>query len=318
MLGLRCEASKPTEPSVDLRTLAWIVGAALLCGCGTVKLAPAGDPSIEAMTVNGTSLVYESLGRATPAVVFVHGGFADRRIWEAQRTAVPPHHRYVALTLRYFGTGPWPDQGEQFSQETHVQDLVAFIRQLQSGPVVLVGRSYGAYTALVAAMRHPELVRGLVLNEPPIWSLLTAPAERAALADDLKGIAPVRAAAQAGRIDEATRQFADWVNAEPGGFDALPTVTQRMHLDNARTVPLQLATAARNVPITCEQLAQLTMPSVVTKGALSRPSLRLVADAISRCMPRSRLIDIPGARHDAPRQQPQAFNAVLGEFLAAL
>jgi pimeloyl-ACP methyl ester carboxylesterase len=126
----------------------------------------------------------------------------------------------------------------------------------------------------------------------------------------------VRTAAQAGRIDEATRQFADWVNAEPGGFDALPAVTQRMHLDNARTVPLQLATAARNVPITCEQLGQLTMPSVVTKGALSRPSLRLVADAISRCTPRSRLIDIPGARHDAPRQQPQAFNAVLGEFLA--
>jgi pimeloyl-ACP methyl ester carboxylesterase len=268
------------------------------------------------MTVNGATLVYESLGRAQPTVVFVHGGFADHRIWEVQRATVASKHRFVAVTLRYFGTAPWPDQGEQFSQETHVQDLVAFIRQLQSGPVVLVGRSYGAYTALVAAMRHPELVRGLVLNEPPIWSLLTTPSERAALADDLKGMAPLRAAAQAGRIDDATRQFADWVNAEPGGFDALPAATQRMHLDNARTVPLQLATAPRNIPVGCEQLGQLTMPVVVTKGALSRKSLRLVADAASRCIPRSRLVDIPGARHDAPRQQPQAFNAVLGEFLA--
>ena len=270
------------------------------------------------MTVNGTNLSYETLGDAKHTVVFVHGGFADRRIWELQRAAVAPRHRFVAVTLRYFGTEPWTDQGEQFSQETHVQDLVAFIRKLDGGPVVLVGRSYGAYTALVAAMRHPDLVRGLVLNEPPIWSLLTTPAERAGLADDLKGMAPVRAAAQAGRIDEATRLFADWVNAEPGGFDALPAATQRMHLDNARTVPLQLVMAARNIPIGCDQLAQLTMPAVVTKGALSRMSLRLAADATSRCLPRSRLVDIPGARHDAPRQQPQAFNAALSDFLATL
>jgi pimeloyl-ACP methyl ester carboxylesterase len=268
------------------------------------------------MTVNGTNLSYESVGGAKPTVVFVHGGFADRRIWEVQRAAVAPRHRFVAVTLRYFGTEPWTDQGEQFSQETHVQDLVAFIRKLDVGPVVLVGRSYGAYTALLAAMRHPELVRGLVLNEPPIWSLLTTPSERAVLADDLRGMAPVRAAAQAGRIEEATRQFADWVNAEPGGFDTLPAATRSMHLDNARTVPLQLATAPRNIPIGCDQLGQLTMPAVVTKGALSRPSLRSVADATNRCLPRSRLVDIPGARHDAPRQQPEAFNAVLSEFLA--
>ena len=301
---------------MDLRALTWGACAVLLSGCGTTTREPAAGPSTDSMTVNGATLVYESRGQGAPTVVFVHGGFADRRIWEAQRGAVAPRQRFVAVTLRYFGPEPWPDQGERFSQETHVQDLVEFIRTLRSGPVVLVGRSYGAYTALVAALRHPELVRGLVLNEPPVWSLLTTSSERAALADDLKAMAPVRAAVQAGRNDEATRQFADWVNAEPGGFDALPETTQRMHLDNARTVPLQLASAPRNIPVTCEQVGQLTMPSVVTEGKLSLASLRLAADALHRCMPGSRLIDIPGARHDAPRQQPQAFNEVLLEFLA--
>ena len=301
---------------MDLRTLTWGVCAALMTGCGTATRVPAADSSIESLAVNGATLIYESRGEGAPTVVFVHGGFADHRIWDSQRAAVAPRHRFVAVTLRYFGTEPWPDQGERFSQETHVQDLVEFIRKLQRGPVVLVGRSYGAYTALVAALRHPELVRGLVLNEPPLWSLLTTPHERAALADDAKAMAPVRAAVQAGRNDEATRQFADWVNAEPGGFDALPAATRRMHLDNARTVPLQLAASPRNIALTCEQLGRLAMPAVVTKGALSRPSLRLAADALHRCMPGSRLIDIPGARHDAPRQQPQAFNDVLLEFLA--
>jgi len=301
---------------MDLRTLAWCICAVLMTACGTAGPVPAADSPTESLMVNGATLVYESRGDRGPTVVFVHGGFADRRIWDSQRAAVASRYRFVAVTLRYFGTEPWPDQGERFSQETHVQDLAEFIRKLQHGPVVLVGRSYGAYTGLVVAARHPELVRGLVLNEPPLWSLLTAPPERAALADDVKAMAPLRAAVQAGLNDEATRQFADWVNAEPGGFDALPAATQRMHLDNARTVPLQLARAPQNIPLTCEQLGQLAMPAVVTKGGLSRPSLRLAADALHRCVPGSRLIDIPGARHDAPRQQPQAFNDVLLAFLA--
>ena len=294
-----------------MRWRSWALGivAALLYGCGT----PVDAPVTRSVSVNGVQLVYESQGTGRP-VVFVHGAFADHRIWDAQRSTVASHHRFVALTLRYFGSQPWPDQGEHFSQETHVQDLVAFVRTLDGRPVVLVGRSYGAYTALLVALRHPELVHGLVLNEPPVASLLTTPPERAALAEAGQAMAPLRAAVQAGRNDEATRLFADWTNGEPGGFDALPPATQRMHLDSARTVPLQLAT--RNVPITCEQLGRLTIPTVVTKGELSRANFRLAADAIHRCVPRSQLIEIPGARHGAPSQTPRAFNEVLLRFLS--
>jgi pimeloyl-ACP methyl ester carboxylesterase len=296
----------------------WALGicTAWLSGCGSPPGSPADAPVTRSVSVNGVSLVYESQGSGRP-VVFVHGGFADHRIWDAQRAPVAAHgHRFVALTLRYFGSQPWPDQGERFSHETHVEDLVAFIRTLDSGPVVLVGRSYGAYTALVAALQHPELVRGLVLNEPPVASLLTTPSERAAQAEAAKATAPLRAAVQAGRNDEATRQFADWTNNEPGGFDALPPATQRMHLDSARTVPLQLAT--RNIPITCEQLARLPTPTVVTKGERSRANFRLAADAVHRCVPQSQLVDIAGARHGAPSQTPRAFNEVLLRFLAGL
>jgi pimeloyl-ACP methyl ester carboxylesterase len=293
------------------RSWALGIGTALLYACAS----PPDAPVTRSVTVNGVSLFYESQGTGRP-VVFVHGGFADHRIWDAQRSAVAARHRFVALTLRYFGTQPWPDQGEHFSQETHVQDLVAFIRTLDGGPVVLVGRSYGAYTALIVALRHPELVGGLVLNEPPVASLLTTPPERAALTEAGQAMAPLRAAAQAGRNDEATRLFADWTNAEPGGFDALPPATQRMHLDSARTVPLQLAT--RNIPIACEQLQRLTIPTVVTKGELSRANFRLAADAVHRCVPRSQLIEMPGARHGAPSQTPRAFNDVLVQFLSRL
>ena len=50
--------------------------------------------------------------------------------------------------------------------------LQAFIRALHFGKVVVVGHSYGAYAALFLAAEHPQMVRALVLAEPPAISLL--------------------------------------------------------------------------------------------------------------------------------------------------
>ena len=289
-----------------------LITVLVMFACQSVTSEQRSMPMTKAIQANGTTLTYEEQGTGTP-VVFLHGGFADHRIWEAQRKAVASRYRFIAPTLRYFGTAPWPDNGERFSQETHVADTAAFIRELKVGPVYLVGRSYGAYTAAIVALRYPELVSGLVLNEPPAASLLTTDAEKAVLAADVKEMLPLQAAAKAGSINEATRLFADWTNANPGGFDALPADVQRMHLDNARTVPLQLT--ARSIPVSCEQLAQLRIPVSITKGEFGRAYFKLIADAMHRCIPGAELTVIKGARHGAPTEQPEAFNELLLAFL---
>jgi pimeloyl-ACP methyl ester carboxylesterase len=50
-------------------------------------------------------------------------------------------YRFVAATLRYCGTSPWPDDGAAFSMATHADDLAAFIRQLRGGPAHVAGWS---------------------------------------------------------------------------------------------------------------------------------------------------------------------------------
>ncbi len=265
-------------------------------------------------TVGGTRMNYVEEGRGA-AVIFVHGGVSDHRAWEAQREDVAQRYRLIAIDLRYFGAAPWSDDGSQFSQATHVSDLAAFVRGLNLGPVRVVGHSYGAVIALGLAVQNPELVRGLFINEPPLPSILTDPADQKLVAEEHKGLAAATAAAKAGNTSEAARLFVDWINGQSGAFDTLPPPLKAMHLDNARTLPRQLDPPP-SAPITCGQLGQLKVPVTITTGELTRPFFRVIAEAAHRCVARSHLITIPGAQHRAPLQCPAQFNEALLSFLA--
>jgi len=60
---------------------------------------------------------------------------------------------------------------EQRTVEMHGDDAAALIRALGLMPCVLVGSSGGARVALDIVLRYPELLRGAVLSEPPLFML---------------------------------------------------------------------------------------------------------------------------------------------------
>jgi len=62
---------------------------------------------------------------------------------------------------------------EEITLDTFVEDLAFFIKALDLAPVHLVGHSSpGAFGGLILAQRYPELLRSLVLLEPPAFPLL--------------------------------------------------------------------------------------------------------------------------------------------------
>src|SRR4051794_33551574 len=136
---------------------------------------------------NAIALKYVEHG-CGPFVVFVHGIPADHRIWDGQREVVSEHYRYLAIDQRYFGAAPWPDDGRNYSLATHVNDLAAFIEQLGSPRVHVVGASYGGAVALVLAAKRPELVRSLFLYEPALVSVVSDPAAKLVLAEERQEI----------------------------------------------------------------------------------------------------------------------------------
>ncbi|MFI1915953.1 alpha/beta fold hydrolase [Nocardia sp. NPDC020380] len=100
-----------------------------------------------------------------PVVLALHGLTGHGGRWEALAVEQLPDVRIIAPDLRGHGRSPGVPP---WDFETLVSDLVALLRAETGEPVVVLGHSFGAATALHLAHRHPELVRGLVLLDPAI------------------------------------------------------------------------------------------------------------------------------------------------------
>jgi pimeloyl-ACP methyl ester carboxylesterase len=265
--------------------------------------------------VNGVELSYVDQGMGMP-VVFVHGAWMDLRYWEPQREAVAAKYRFISYTLRYHGTTPWPDDGRHYSATTHATDLAAFIRELNAGPVHLVGLSLGGRLATMTALERPNLLRSLTVLEPPLDDLLDDLPEARSVRDEWnKAFEALRMVAQSGDAIRATKLFYELVNDEgAGALDGQSEPLRQMVLDNARTVPLALS--ARPPAFSCATLRGITLPTLVVSGEQSPRSRILIDEIIAKCINGSRLAVIPEAAHLMSYQNPAAFNDALLDFLA--
>ena len=125
------------------------------------------------ITFNNSTFEYIEKGSGVP-VVFVHGTINDYRIWKYQMEPFSKRYRAIAYSRRYHYPNEWKGDGSDYSIGLHAKDLAAFIKALNLDSVHLVGSSFGAYTSLITAFNHPELIRTLVLGEPPVLPLLVS------------------------------------------------------------------------------------------------------------------------------------------------
>lgn len=269
---------------------------------------------VRQMRVNGTDLSYVEQGRGVP-VVFVHGAVGDLRYWEPQRNAFGKQHRFVAYTFRYHGTAPWPDDGKQYSAETHAADLAAFISGLNAGPVHIVGLSYGGMLAAMVALKEPQLIRTLTLAEPGLFSLLTERPDSAPVVEQwTKGIEPMAASMKAGDSTGALRHlFALVTGGRPEDFDKLPESLRQILLDNGRTMALLFATVPPNV--TCEMLKSINTPTFIVRGENTPVFFSTINDAVSTCIAGSKVGVIPKASHTMSFDNPAEFNRAVLSFV---
>ena len=259
-----------------------------------------------------------SIGCIRAVRPLVHGAIADHRIWEPVRDEIARRYRFVALTQRYFGTGPWQDDGKEFSVATFADDLAKFITSLNAGPVHLVGWSLGSQVATTAAVKNPSLVRSLILYELGMISVLPPDSAEGKVAREDRGriFAPAAAASKAGDPVKATRLLLEALfQLPPGGSDREPQTFQTILDDNTRTTPLVFA-APPPPDITCDMLRNFTQPTLVIRGEKTQTSYVMISEAISKCVPGALQIVLPNVNHDGPVRDPAGFSAAIIEFLS--
>ena len=260
--------------------------------------------------MNGVDLEYVEEGTGIP-VVFSHGGSSDLRYWEPQRKVFGARYRFVAYSRRFHGSGARPADGDD-SGDAHKNDLLAIMRRLKAGPVHLVG--FSTAIALRSTLDDPGLVRSLTIIEPNVpWLLDGDPEGETVLTWWRDENERVRVEA-AGDAERGAKLWFELVNNRgPDTFDAQPEPLRRMWLDNFNA---RRPAAPSLEPLTCEQLAAITTPTLALAAEYGMPYSRRIVDKLAGCIPGSRLVVIPSVSHFMSYQQPDRFNEAVLNFVA--
>jgi len=100
-------------------------------------------------------------GRGTP-ILFVHGFFHNRSVWEKLAASLPEEYRPISVDLRGHGESPWSLEGD-YDLRSYARDLSALLDDLDIRRAFVVGHSMGGNVATLFAKEMAARALGLVL-----------------------------------------------------------------------------------------------------------------------------------------------------------
>jgi pimeloyl-ACP methyl ester carboxylesterase len=285
---------------------------------GMVRTPLALEQQAPARTVLDNGLVFHhaEAGAGAP-LVFLHGVLGDWRTWAPQWEAFVPHYRCISYSRRFSVPNGNRAASPDHSALAEAEDLDALLARWQATPAILVGASYGGYTALALAARWPQRVRALVLVEPPLMALAEASDEgrrvRQRFDDEIR--LPARRCFEQGDNERAV-----WLLTEGilGSSDLTMQTRSAMarRMENAESLR-QVTLSSNEFPaLDMARLASLEVPVLLLSGEQTPPIHDLVFRALCDALPRAECRKVPGAGHGVARDRPDLFNAMVLDFLA--
>lgn len=251
---------------------------------------------------------------AGPGVVCTHSNAASSSQWRALMDELSPRFRVFAADS--FGAGkspPWPKDRQIGLQDE--ADLLEPVFQLAGDPFALVGHSYGAAVALIAALQRPERVRKLAVYEPTMFCLLEQEMPPTGQASGIRD-AVRDAAALIARNDHlgAARRFIDYWMGD-GAWDRTPAERQpaiaasMINIRNWGEVLFREQT-------TLNAFRALDIPVLYMLGGQTPESARGVARLLTAALPNVEVVEFAQLGHMGPVTHPEVVNPTIARFLA--
>ena len=246
--------------------------------------------------VNGVLIAYaETAGTGIP-LVLVHGSWGSHHNWDPVVPGLAEHFRVVSYDRRGHSESERPPGQGHFSED--VADLAVLIEQLGHAPAWVIGNSSGAVITLQLAASRPDLLRGIVVHEPPLFGILDeGSAEALALAEVETGpLAEVGRRIAAGDHAGAAEQFVEQVALGPGSWSVLPDAMRATMTGNALTYLDEL-----NDP-ECSSVDETRLtaydgPVLITSGDQSPSIFQPVERRIASLLPQAKRTTYAGAGH---------------------
>lgn len=232
-----------------------------------------------------------------PALLLVHAGVADSRMWAAQRDDLAKDHLVVTLDLRGYGETPLAP-GTEYSD---ADDVLAVLDALGLDTVTAVAASYGANVVLQAASHKPERFNRLVLFSPPL--------DEVDATEDLRAFATQEdALLEAGDIAQATElNVQTWLGPE-AGEEARALVTEMQ----AHAFQVQIAAGddIENAEYAV-QPERIAVPVTVYDGAHDLEFFHQTTQYLANALPNAQLVTLPWAGHLAALERPDETTALI-------
>jgi pimeloyl-ACP methyl ester carboxylesterase len=228
-----------------------------------------------------------------PPVLLLHGITQSTATWSWLVPHLAADYRVVRLDFR--GHGKSDRSPGEYSFAHYLDDAVRICEDVLEAPAVVVGHSLGGATAAALAQARPDLVRGVVLEDPAIMESVTVAPDAASLEGNtlMAGFRLMRESIP--RLQESGISTADLANAlrrapSPAGpafgeithEDALEAMAEAMLLVDASVLDMVFDGTAAPV---FDVRRELPVPGIVVAGdpaspdtVMREPALGLLAE----------------------------------------
>lgn len=248
-----------------------------------------------------------------PGVVCIHANASTSGQWRTLMDRLAPNFRVLAPDSYGAGKSPdWPSD-----RTITLSDEAAFIEPVLAragSPFTLVGHSYGAAVALIAAMANPGRIRAIAVYEPTLFALVDAQSAPPNDADGIRNaVADAVIALDAGDQYAAAKRFIDyWMGM--GSWVSTPESHKPAIAASVANVR-RWAHALFTEPTPATAFRSLDVPVLYMTGKCSTRSAHAVAGVLTSVLPRLQLLEFAEMGHMGPVTHAAQVNEAIARFL---
>jgi len=262
------------------------------------------------LSIDGLDIHYREAGQGFP-VVLIHGYTGNLQNWVLQVRALAKKYRTISPDLRGHGRSVKPTRREDYSLELLAADVYGLLTALAVPECYLVGHSMGGMVAQEFVLRHPEMVRALVLVDTAADLPQDIPWEERMRLMELARSAGMEAVFE--EVAQTPPLGSQLVEENPQLID----IWREQFLMTSLEGYLYCGEAIGRRRLLLEELAQIRVPTLIICGELDEPFLA-PSQRMHQTIPGSELVIIAGAGHTPTLEKPGEFNEALLSFLARI